>query len=191
MGLMMGCEADIDAPKIDDLLDTSDQAASAQTPTEQTSSTPETASSSSSRSGSSSANGPINLGAVHWLHTNVSGWSQTASLSVRISGGTIYLNYNKARVWPGVNTMGAFVNANPWVFVNRGGTWYAATFEWLRVGQTSKPTATVNGDHIKKPPLNNFVPRSGETYGFMVSGLARTSTRNVRERSNIVMVRWP
>ncbi|MDD5705135.1 MAG: hypothetical protein PHR35_04360 [Kiritimatiellae bacterium] len=146
----------------------------------------EPASSGGSSGGSA---GPINLGSVRWLHHNVSGWAQTANLSsVRISGGSITLNYNKARVWPEVGG----VNANPWIFVNLDGTWYAATWEWLRFGQTTKAVTSVRGDHIKKAPLNNFTPVSGETYGFMVSGLARDkSTRNVSERSNIVMVRWP
>ncbi len=130
---------------------------------------------------------PADFAGVRWLHTDVSGWAQTASLSARVSGGSIILNYDKARVWPEVNGL----NANPWVFVHRDGTWYAATFEWLRGGQTSKPTSTVAGDHIKRSPLNNFRPVSGETYGFMVSGLARDRTRNVQERSNVSMVRWP
>ncbi len=135
---------------------------------------------------------PIQLGAVTWLHSNVSGWAQTANLaSVRINGGNITLNYDKAGTWPGVNTAGATVNANPWIFVNRGGQWYAATWEWLRVGQTTKSTASVHGSHIGVAPLNGFSPVSGETYGFMVSGLARDNTRNVQERSNIVMVTWP
>ena len=135
---------------------------------------------------------PGDLGGVVFLHTNVAGWPATASLSgVSASGGTINLPYNKANVWPGVSTSGAVVNANPWIIVFRDGVWYAATFEWLRVGQTSKPVGTVNGNHIKKPPLNNFVPISGETYGFMVSGLARDSTRNVQERTNVRMYRWP
>ena len=66
-------------------------------------------------------------------------------------------------------------------FRQRDGVWYAATWEWLRPGQTSKPTSVVNGAHIKKSPLQDFRPVSGETYGFMVSGLARdNSTRNVQ-----------
>lgn len=135
---------------------------------------------------------PIALGAVTWLHANVANWAQTANLaSVRINGGDITLNYDKADSWPGVNTAGATVNANPWILVNRGGTWYAATWEWLRVGQTTKSTASVHGSHIGVAPLNGFSPVSGETYGFMVSGLARDSSRNVQERSNIVMVTWP
>ena len=135
---------------------------------------------------------PQTIDHIVWLHHNVSGWAQTANLSsVRISGGTITLKYDKANVWPGVEHAGAFVNANPWVFVYRDGRWYAATWEWLRVGQTSKAVSSVHGSHIKESPLGSFVPQSGETYGFMVSGLARDSRRNVEERSNIVAVRWP
>lgn len=138
--------------------------------------------------------GPVNnsLAGVTFLHRNVSSWPITANLSpVRISGGNIVLNYNKANVWPGVDTAGATVNANPWILINRGGKWYAATFEWLRPGQTSKPIRTVNGDHIKASPLNDFVPVSGERYGFFVSGLARGNATNVKERSNIQWLVWP
>lgn len=134
----------------------------------------------------------FSLGSVRWLHTNVSGWPETASLSsVSVGGSSITLNYNKANSWPGVNHAGARVNANPWIFVNQGGTWYGATWEWLRVGQKTKATSSVHGSHIKKSPLTGFSPQSGETYGFMVSGLARDSKRNVKERSNVVMIRWP
>jgi hypothetical protein len=47
------------------------------------------------------------------------------------------------------------------------------------------------GDHIKVPPLNRWRPRSGERFGIMVSGLARSTQRNVQERSNVSMVTWP
>ena len=135
---------------------------------------------------------PSNFSGVHWLHADVSGWKETGNLSsVKVSGGMITLNYDKARSWPGKNHAGANVNANPWIFVYRDGTWYAGTWEWLRHGQTSKSVRSVNGDHIKKSPLNSFSPRSGERYGFMVSGLARDKARNVRERTNVVMYTWP
>ena len=135
---------------------------------------------------------PANLAGVRWLHADVSGWKETGNLrSVKVSGGMIALNYDKSRSWPGKNHAGAFVNANPWIFVYRDGAWYAGTWEWLRHGQTSKSVRSVNGDHIKKSPLNSFSPRSGERYGFMVSGLARDKARNVRERTNVVMVTWP
>lgn len=139
--------------------------------------------------GDAASGASFSLGGVHWLHANVSGWAQTATLSgVNISGGSITLKYNKAKVWPAVGGL----NANPWIFVNRDGKWYGATWGWLRHGQTTKAVSSVRGDHIKKAPLNNFTPVSGETYGFMVSGLARDKgTRNVSERSNVVMVRWP
>jgi hypothetical protein len=134
------------------------------------------------------SSGSLGLGAVQWLHTNVSGWQETATLqTVKISGGSITLDYNKAGVWPAVDG----VNANAWIFVERGGKWYGATWEWLRPGQTVKSVAAVRGDHIKAAPLHDFVPVRGETYGFMVSGLARDKRRNVLERSNVVMVRWP
>lgn len=135
---------------------------------------------------------PSDLAGVVWLHSDVSDWPATANLrSVNVSGGTISLDYDRANVWPAINHAGASVNANPWVFVNEGGTWYAGTFEWFRRGQTSKPVAVVAGDHIKASPLNRFRPRSGEQYGFMVSGLARDRARNVRERTQVVMFTWP
>lgn len=136
---------------------------------------------------------PVSLNEVVWLHTDVSDWSQTANLSdVRVQGNIIFLDYDKSRSWPSRSVNGTPVNANAWIFVNQGGTWYAGTWEWLKPGQTSKSVAAVRGDHIKVSPLNNFVPRSGTQYGFMVSGLARTSDHhNVAERSNVVMMTWP
>ena len=127
-------------------------------------------------------------GPIHWLHTDVSDWAQTASLRASVGGGTIHLAYDKAKVWPAVD--GA--NANPWVIVHLNGTWYAATFEWLSYGQTAKPMSVLtDSDHIEVSPLSSWRPTSGERIGLMVSGLARSSLRNVQERSNVVMVTWP
>ena len=127
-------------------------------------------------------------GPIHWLDTDVSGWAQTAALHASVGGGSIHLPYDKAKAWPAVD--GA--NANPWVFVNLNGQWYAATYEWLRHGQTAKPMAVLSGGgHINIPPLSAWRPHSGERIGLMVSGLARSSLRNVKERSNVVMVTWP
>ena len=129
-------------------------------------------------------------GTVKFLHTDVSEWPVTASLNASVSGSTISIPYSKSKVWPARDG----VNANPWVFANVGGQWYAATWEWLKFGQVSKPKAVLAGtmgDHIKVSPLSSWRPHSGERIGLMVSGLARTSARNVRERSNVVMVTWP
>ncbi|MCC5847016.1 MAG: hypothetical protein JJU29_02900 [Verrucomicrobia bacterium] len=132
------------------------------------------------------------LSNVTFLHANVSKWPVTSNLpKVTVSGGTISMPYDKARVWPGRNTAGANVNANPWILVKQDGRWYAATWEWLRTGQTAKSSSSVEGGHIGQSPLNNFRPQSGQVYGFMVSGLARSGVRNVQERTNVVMVRWP
>ena len=98
------------------------------------------------------------------------------------------MSYDKAKVWHAV----AGANANPWVFVNLNGQWYAATFEYLRHGQTAKPMSVLNSrDHIKVSPLDKWRAHSGERIGLMVSGLVRGGYRNVKERSNIVMVTWP
>jgi len=135
---------------------------------------------------------PKNFAGVTWLHTNVSGWKQTGTLhSVSVRGSLIHLDYDKAGVWPDSNNMG--VMANPWIFIRKedGSGWYAATWEWMRPGQTAKNRSAVNGDHIKQNPLKNWSPKSGHWYGFMVSGLARDGNRNALERTNVLMLRWP
>ena len=132
---------------------------------------------------------PEITGTVKLLHTDVSSWPETASLHASVSGsGNVSIPYSKANVWPGVDG----VNANPWVFVNLGGQWYAATWEYLRVGQTSKSMGGKSwGGHIKVSPLSSWEPSSGERFGLMVSGLVRGGLSNVKERSNVSMVTWP
>ncbi len=129
-------------------------------------------------------------GSIKWLHTDVSSWPVTASLSARVSGGTINMPYSKSKSWHAVGGL----NANPWAIVNIGGQWYAGTFEYFRYGQSSKPVGVLDGskgDHFKVSPLNSWRPRSGERFGIMISGLARSNSRNVKERSNVSMVTWP
>lgn len=131
---------------------------------------------------------------TRWLHGGgqVAGWPVTAHLaSVDIAGGRVTLDYDKADIWPVANVEGGTV-ANPWVIVNVGGQWYAATWEWLKPGQTAKDMRGKSwGGHIKASPLSKWEPKSGERIGWMVSGLARSAIRNVRERSNIVWKEWP
>ena len=126
-------------------------------------------------------------GTVKFLNADVSNWAVTASLNASVSGGKVTLNYNKARVWPAADG----VNANPWVFVNLNGQWYAATWEYLRSGQTLKDMSGKSwGEHIKVAPLSSWEPRPGERFGLMVSGLVRGGLSNVKERSNVSMVTW-
>ena len=126
------------------------------------------------------------------MHTNVSDWPVTSTLGpISVSNTHIDIPYDKAGQWPLYGSGDDAVDGNLWVFVNWEGKWYAATWEWLRPGQTRKFRYAVNGDHIKKSPLDRWSPRSGEILYFMVSGLARFSERNIHERTNIVKFVWP
>lgn len=147
--------------------------------------------SSSDDSATDSSGWPAEIdGSIKWLHTNVSSWPVTASLSASVSSSTINMPYSKSKVWPAVDGL----NANPWAIVKINGQWYAGTFEYFRFGQTSKPVGVLDGskgDHFKVSPLSSWRPSSGERFGIMVSGLARSNARNVKERSNVSMVTWP
>ena len=129
--------------------------------------------------GSSSGGG---LEGINWLGEDISGWDETASLTASVSGDHVVLNYDKAGEWPAKDN----VNASAWVVFDHKGATYAATFDYLRPGQTSKDT----GFYI---PVSGgkWRPSSGARVGFIVSGLARDSRRTVYERSNIAWVTWP
>lgn len=98
------------------------------------------------------------------------------------------------RSWPAVTLgSGAVADANAWVVVEHDGQWYAATWEYLRVGAACKPREKVNGKHVEKAPLDGeWHPRSGARVGLMVSCLARDPRvpSNCRERSNVEWVTW-
>jgi hypothetical protein len=151
----------------------------------------------SSSSGSSdSSRGGIDLSRVVWLDADVSNWAETATLNAGVSGGTLLLNYDKANSWPTAKTRavdGGPLVGNCWVVVNIDGVWYAGTFDWMRKGGTTRPVDAVRGSggHIPYAPLNRWSPRSGETYGFLVTTPARSAERTINERSNISMVVWP
>ena len=132
---------------------------------------------------------PFDLSDVTWLHTDVSDWRQTSTITrVRIDDPPICIDHTKSGRWPVRNG----VEGNPWIFARINGRWYAATYEWLKPGQTCKGiSAATIGPHTKQSPMDSWRPRSGELVGFMVSALARFGQESVAERSNIVMVRWP
>ena len=148
-------------------------------------------------SNSVNATVPFSLDQVKWLHHSVKDWPVTSKLNVYVTPSQIKLNFDKTNQWKPTkirHNSGEYdidVNANPWVFVKQGGTWYAGTFEWMRPGGTTKSRKSVNGDHIKQPPLQSWSPIAGETYYFMVSGLARFGANGSHERTNIVAVKWP
>ncbi len=144
---------------------------------------------------SSAPEGPPDLSSVKWLHTDVSGWDDSAVLSsVSVGSDQICLDYDQADAWPIYDLDGTEVVGNPWIFIWEAGAWYAATWEWLRPGQTCKSLHSVAGDHIKQEPFSassGWVPTSGETYYFMVSGLARGSERNIQQRTRLMPIVWP
>ena len=140
----------------------------------------------------------FDLNKVTWLHTKVAKWPQTSALKVTLKGGSICLSFKQSRSWPSISilhTSGKYrikVNANPWVFVKRGGKWYGGTWEWFVPGKVCKNKSAVAGDHIKVAPLTSWRPRSGETLYFMVSALARSGKKNnFAARTNVVKVVWP
>ena len=139
-------------------------------------------------------NDEIDLRTVIWLHHDVSSWSQTSTIT-RITHGNppICIEHTKAGAWPAIDDGGTVVEGNPWVFVQISGQWYAATYEWLRPGQTCKSLdAGDMAGHIKVAPLDSWRPRSGEVVGFMVSTPARFGPDGPKnERSNVVLFAWP
>ena len=147
--------------------------------------------------GSGTASDELDLSQVVWLHTNISGWPQTSTItSVTVGAPPICIDHTKRGRWPAgdFSGSGAIVDSNVWVFAKIGGTWYAATWEWIRAGTTCKNFGAsdfrthVNG----ASPLSSWTPRSGERIGLMVSTPARLGPAGpVRERSNVVLRTWP
>lgn len=144
---------------------------------------------------------PFSLDEVIWLYPDITDWAETITLSsISLEGELLCLNHDIASqepAWPIVLSFGTTeVVGNAWIFIEERGQWYAATWEWLRPpGQTCKFAAAVDGGHIKADPFGEFsgwLPTSGQSYYFMVSGLIRNPNyANVMERSNIVEYVWP
>jgi hypothetical protein len=85
------------------------------------------------------------------------------------------------------------------VFFRINGQWYATGGERWRPGQTDKalsaPSDIGRGWFYKAnwAPTTGYVPRPGETVGFMVvAGSTRADSRTpVRERSSILLIPFP
>jgi hypothetical protein len=135
----------------------------------------------------------LNLSTATFLHANISGWPVTSTVtSVSIGNPPICIKHTKAGGWPVIQVSGTNVEGNAWVAFQIGGTWYAATWEYLRPGQTCKQLSGSDlGPHIKKPPGSSWSPKSGETVYFFVSTPARGAERSTNERSNVFRTTWP
>lgn len=128
----------------------------------------------------------------------VRGMAVTGTLSVTIAGanpfgGTNVILDNSARnAWPPGPGILFCCNAVAWLVVKVDGIWYAGTWEFLRIGQTTKSTVAMRGQgHLKFPPLNAFLPKNGEIYGYFNSCITRNGItprdNNCRERTTIAL----
>lgn len=134
---------------------------------------------------------------VPGLASFMASMEETATLEAGISGGTVFLRSDRTNIWPrssGQNGAGdlSCCNANAWAFIQVDGVWHGATWEFLRVGSTTRDLSALRGPgHLRFAPLGNYVARTGDVVGFMVAGITRNrlSFNNIRERSNIVFVR--
>ncbi len=113
----------------------------------------------------------------------VKDWSQTATLSASASSNSVNLNYDKKNSWPSVSRVGIDVVGNAFIIYNRNCKWYGGSFEWMKPGQTHKEARNFE---------EMFGIKHGERVGFMVAGTIRGCVSpNVKERSNIVMTKFP
>ncbi|MBX2849970.1 MAG: hypothetical protein KTR16_16715 [Acidiferrobacterales bacterium] len=128
--------------------------------------------------------------------SGIQGFAETVYMEFSVSaspvnsfGRAVYLNGN--RPWRASTGSASCCNAEAWMFAQIGGVWYGATWEYLRVGQVTKSEAAISPSHLQIPPMAIY-PRSGEIYGFMVSGITRPGLQynNARERSNVSLYRW-
>lgn len=146
--------------------------------------------------GGGSGGDELDLRQVIFLHRDISSWPVTSRVTdVRITSSEICVEHTGAGRFP-TSTFGTIqVEGNVWILAQFGGRWYAATYDWLRIGQTCKTmTARELGvDQIRIAPMDASWPgpRSGETVGFMVSARARDDVRAGEERTNVVLRRWP
>lgn len=135
----------------------------------------------------------IDPGSVTWLHDNASSWPKTSTLnSITIGPDTVKFPHSKAGQWMTFTVNGELLEGNPWFFANIEGQWYGATWEWLRPGQTSKSISPdAYGDHIKRSPMDSWLPEPLETVGFMVSTRARDGVSSGDERTAICTFEFP
>lgn len=120
--------------------------------------------------------------------SDVANWPRTISLSaVRVNkGGKISFDFKKDTPWQSVDIGSGPSIANVWVLQKVGGKVVASTLDYLRPNAPTKdyPGVFVHAGEKLIPP---FSFRSGETYGIMITTLARNNFRTTNERSNIII----
>ena len=128
-----------------------------------------------------------------WLDVNVSNWTKTAKCNCNVAGNAVSLDSDKKNIWPSASTVDGGCNANAWIIFDYNTKTYAATWEWLKKGQSIKKLTGKLGTYIKKnPPIPaSYHPKSNDKIGLFVSGLCRGSSSSVKERSNVTWIKWP
>lgn len=143
------------------------------------------------------------LGVVQvYASPDVSGWTQTSTLSVTFTPGLLTLAISELANWSAqpINIGGATQAATIWLFRQIGGVWYGAGAERLRPNQTTK---VLNSSYIQWPidwwynptiwgPLS--VPGvPGESVALLVTaGSTRLDNRTYfTERTNLITFTWP
>ena len=131
----------------------------------------------------------IDLSTVAWHGPDIRGWPIASEMpqGAYVSGSMLHFPHTRSGQWA-ANEAG--LEGNPWVIVRVGGQWRAATFEWLRKGQTSKPWAKVRADHIKVSAFGDYQLQRGEEFYVIVSGRARGAEVGTQERTAARKVVW-
>lgn len=134
--------------------------------------------------------------------SGIRGFAVTANLEATVTstpinsfGRGIILDSDKRNSWPRGPGIVSCCNANAWIFAKFGDQWHGHTFEFLRVGQTTKSEAALGPTHYRgsQPWVSQFnYNTTGAIYGFMVSGITRNGpgNLNISERSNISWWKW-
>jgi hypothetical protein len=134
----------------------------------------------------------------------VSGWDVTSTVTgAHITYDELCVFHTMAGLWPEV--LGIFpeepeapMEGNIWVIARVEGTWYAATFDYLRPGDECKyedfsPAGEGPGPStFGAEPLASWVPRTGEpVYMFMSTVARHEPLGRLHERSDYVRLTWP
>ena len=136
----------------------------------------------------------LDLSTVTFLHANPTNFPVNATVTSATVSGNHHINMSFTR--PRYQAENG-IDANVWVFGNVNGQWYAATFEWVRVGATgwNKDLEATGSQapfvQTEASPLNSWRPVEGETVYFMVSSICRGGARSgARGRSEPFKATW-
>jgi len=132
--------------------------------------------------------GPVAQDAFSWRAT-----IQLHSVGLNEAGDYLDFPYSKEGGFQAANIASAGSNmsiGNVWLIQSINGTYYATVFDYLRPpAQYSKkfPESLVGHGHLVEP----MTYKPNETYGLMVTTLARRDFRTTNERSNILLFEMP